>query len=159
MDITVAIDCMGGDHGPRVTVPAALDFQRRQAGVAIVLVGPQDVLEAELRARHATSGPRLRVQHASEQVSMDEPPAQALRFKKDSSMRVAVNLVKSGAAHACVSAGNTAGERPQLPQHVHRSLHRLLRHRGQRGVCFHGRDGETDAKRNGNTRFNPFIDV
>jgi glycerol-3-phosphate acyltransferase PlsX len=53
------------------------------------------------------AGPRLRVQHASDVVSMDEPPAQALRYKKDSSMRVAVNLVKSGEAHACVSAGNT----------------------------------------------------
>jgi glycerol-3-phosphate acyltransferase PlsX len=107
MDITVAIDCMGGDHGPRVTVPAALAFQRRHAGVDIILVGPRDALESALRAQGVTAGPRLRVQHASELVSMDEPPAQALRYKKDSSMRVAVNLVKSGAAHACVSAGNT----------------------------------------------------
>jgi glycerol-3-phosphate acyltransferase PlsX len=107
MDITVAIDCMGGDHGPRVTVPAALAFQRSHAGVAIVLVGPRDILESELRAQGASAGPNLQLQHASQQVGMDEPPAQALRFKKDSSMRVAVNLVKSGAAHACVSAGNT----------------------------------------------------
>lgn len=107
MDITVAVDCMGGDHGPRVTVPAALDFQRRHAGVSIILVGPSDALEPQLLAQRAASGPRLRVQHASQQVGMDEPPAQALRLKKDSSMRVAVNLVKSGAAHACVSAGNT----------------------------------------------------
>ena len=107
MDITVAIDCMGGDHGPHVTVAAALEFQRAHPGVDVVLVGLRDALEAELAAHGAAQGPRLRVHHASEVVAMDEPPAQALRYKKDSSMRVAVNLVKSGEAHACVSAGNT----------------------------------------------------
>jgi phosphate acyltransferase len=98
---------MGGDHGPHVTVPAALEFQARLADVDIVLVGPRAALEAELAARSAVAGPRLRVHHASEVVAMDEPPVQALRYKKDSSMRVAVNLVKNGEAHACVSAGNT----------------------------------------------------
>jgi glycerol-3-phosphate acyltransferase PlsX len=98
---------MGGDHGPRVTVPAALEFQARLADVEIVLVGLRDALESELAARGVCAGPRLRVHHASELVAMDEPPAQAMRYKKDSSMRVAVNLVKSGEAHACVSAGNT----------------------------------------------------
>ena len=98
---------MGGDHGPHVTVPAALAFQARAADVDIVLVGLRDAIEAELRARGAAAGARLRVHAATEVVAMDEPPAQALRAKKDSSMRVAVNLVKSGEAHACVSAGNT----------------------------------------------------
>jgi glycerol-3-phosphate acyltransferase PlsX len=98
---------MGGDHGPRVTVAAALAFQARVADVALVLVGRKDELEAELAARGAADGPRLRVHHASEVVAMDEAPAQAMRYKKDSSIRVAVNLVKSGEAHACVSAGNT----------------------------------------------------
>jgi phosphate acyltransferase len=98
---------MGGDHGPHVTVPAALDFQARRPDVALVLVGMADVLERELAARRAASGDRLRVQPASQVVAMDEPPAQALRYKKDSSMRVAINLVKGGQAHACVSAGNT----------------------------------------------------
>jgi glycerol-3-phosphate acyltransferase PlsX len=108
MDITVAIDCMGGDHGPRVTVPAAQELLRRHADVAVILVGQREALEAALAARGPLhNGARLRVRHAAEVVSMDEPPAQALRFKKDSSMRVAVNLVKSGEAHACVSAGNT----------------------------------------------------
>ena len=107
MDISVAIDCMGGDHGPRVTVPAALALQRAQPDVAVILVGQRAALEAELAAHGAAPGPRLRVHHASEVVRMDEPPVQALRYKKDSSMRVAVNLVKSGEAHACVSAGNT----------------------------------------------------
>jgi phosphate acyltransferase len=98
---------MGGDHGPHVTVPAALEFQAREPDVDIVLVGLQDALQAELAARGVAAGPRLRLQHASEVVMMDEPPAQAMRFKRDSSMRVAINLVKSGGAHACVSAGNT----------------------------------------------------
>jgi glycerol-3-phosphate acyltransferase PlsX len=101
--ITVAVDCMGGDHGPHVTVPAALEFQARAADVELVLVGSREAIEAQLAGR---SG-RVRVHPTSEVVAMDEPPAQALRYKKDSSMRVAVNLVKSGEAHACVSAGNT----------------------------------------------------
>jgi glycerol-3-phosphate acyltransferase PlsX len=98
---------MGGDHGPHVTVPAALDFQARLDDVRIVLVGSAEALERELAARGATPGERLRVQAASQSVAMDEGPVQALRFKKDSSMRVAINLVKSGEANACVSAGNT----------------------------------------------------
>jgi len=98
---------MGGDHGPHVTVPAALDFRREHADVDIVLVGRRDAIEAELSRHGAVAGTGLRVQHAAEVVAMDEPPVQAMRYKKDSSMRVAVNLVKSGEAHACVSAGNT----------------------------------------------------
>lgn len=107
MNITVAIDCMGGDHGAHVTVPAALNFLKANADVDVVLVGLRDAIEAELRARGAGFGPRLRVHHASEVVLMDESPAIALRNKKDSSMRVAVDLVKNGETHACVSAGNT----------------------------------------------------
>ena len=107
MNITIAIDCMGGDHGPHVTVPAALEFLRSQADVDIVLVGLRDAIEAELKARRAAAGARLRIHAASEVVLMDEAPAVALRGKKDSSMRVAVDLVKSGEAQACVSAGNT----------------------------------------------------
>lgn len=107
MDITVAIDCMGGDHGPHVTVPAALDFLRQNPEGNIVLVGLPDVIQAELKAHKAETGPRLRLHAASEVVAMDEPPALALRGKRDSSMRVAINLVKSGEAQACVSAGNT----------------------------------------------------
>jgi glycerol-3-phosphate acyltransferase PlsX len=107
MDVTVAIDCMGGDHGPHVTVRAALDYLQRAEDVNVILVGQQDAIAAELRKFRAEAKPRLAVQHASEVVTMDEPPAVALRSKKDSSMRVAVNLVKNGTAHACVSAGNT----------------------------------------------------
>ena len=98
---------MGGDHGPHVTVPAALAFQQRWPDVALVLVGTPHALERELGSRGIAAGERLLVRPASQLVGMDEPPAQALRYKKDSSMRVAVNLVKNGEAHACVSAGNT----------------------------------------------------
>ncbi len=107
MDVTVAIDCMGGDHGVRVTVPAAVEWSRRDEGCSFVLVGLQEQILAELQRAGATAGGRLRVHHASEVVGMDEPPANALRGKKDSSMRVAIDLVKSGEAQACVSAGNT----------------------------------------------------
>lgn len=107
MDITVAIDAMGGDHGPHVTVPAALAYLNRDAEVNIVLVGLAEVIEAELQSLQASVSPRLRIHHASEVVTMDDPPALSLRNKKDSSMRVAINLVKTGEANACVSAGNT----------------------------------------------------
>jgi len=106
-NITVAIDVMGGDHGPHVTVPAAIKCLARNPDLNVILVGPQDMVAAELKARRHKSGPRLIVRHASEVVAMDEAPAFALRNKKDSSMRVAINLVKSGEADACVSAGNT----------------------------------------------------
>ncbi|RPI47971.1 MAG: phosphate acyltransferase PlsX [Betaproteobacteria bacterium] len=107
MDVTVAIDCMGGDHGPHVTVPAALAVLASRAEANLILVGLRDAVEVELQARGAATGPRLRIHHASEVVGMDEPVATALRSKRDSSMRVALNLVKSGEAQACVSAGNT----------------------------------------------------
>ena len=107
MDVTLAIDCMGGDHGVHVTVPAVLDCLARTSNGNFILVGLQDEITAELRKFKAQATPRLTVQHASEMVGMDESPAAALRSKKDSSMRVAINLVKDGAAQACVSAGNT----------------------------------------------------
>jgi glycerol-3-phosphate acyltransferase PlsX len=107
MDITIAIDAMGGDHGPHVTVPAALKALEADDQLNIVLVGLQDAIEAELKTRKKTTSPRLRIHHASEVVTMDESPQSALKNKKDSSMRVAINLVKSGEANACVSAGNT----------------------------------------------------
>ncbi len=106
-DITVAIDCMGGDHGPYVTVPSAVNYLRSNPGINILLVGLPDAIEAELAAIKFMPDPRLRVHAASEVVSMDESPAIAMRDKKDSSMRVAIDLVKRGEAQACVSAGNT----------------------------------------------------
>lgn len=107
MAITIALDCMGGDHGVRVTVPAAIDFLKRESDVSIVLVGLVDDIERELRRNGITTLERLSVKGATEVVAMDDPPAQALRGKRDSSMRVAANLVKDKAADACVSAGNT----------------------------------------------------
>ena len=107
MAVTVAVDCMGGDHGPSVTVPAAVEYLRAAADVNIVLVGLQDAINQQLRSLSVENMPQLSVLHASEIVTMDESPAVALRGKKDSSMRVAINLVKDGSAHACISAGNT----------------------------------------------------
>lgn len=107
MNITVAIDCMGGDHGPHVTVPAVVDYLHRDPATDIILVGLPDIIESELRAIKFALGSRLRIQAASEVVGMDDSPALALRSKKNSSMRVALELVKRGEAQACVSAGNT----------------------------------------------------
>jgi glycerol-3-phosphate acyltransferase PlsX len=104
MTITVAVDCMGGDHGPSVTVPAALGFVRDHADVRVILVGLAESIRPFLG--DAAVG-RVAVRHATEVVAMDESPALALRSKKDSSMRVAIDLVKQGEADACVSAGNT----------------------------------------------------
>lgn len=106
MDITIAIDAMGGDHGPKVTVPAALAYLHENPNDTIVLVGLSDAIKAELGSFKMPSS-QLRIHEASEVVAMDESPQTALRSKKDSSMRVAINLVKSGEAGACVSAGNT----------------------------------------------------
>ena len=98
---------MGGDHGPSVTIPAALSFLKQQPEAHLILVGLEDVLRAELKKHHAEANPRLAIRHASEVVAMDDPVEVALRRKKDSSMRVAAELVKDGSANACVSAGNT----------------------------------------------------
>lgn len=104
--IAIAIDAMGGDVGPSVTVPAALEILNEHPYLTIILVGDKSLLEAECK-KHQYPFERLQILHASEQVAMDESPASALRLKKDSSMRVALNLVKEGSAQACVSAGNT----------------------------------------------------
>ncbi len=98
--ITIAVDCMGGDHGPRVTLAACRNFLEHHPDAELLLVGLPDRLGG---LRH----PRARVVPASEVVGMDDPIEVALRRKKDSSMRVAVEQVKSGAALAAVSAGNT----------------------------------------------------
>lgn len=98
---------MGGDHGPSVTVPATGTLLRSDVDAAAILVGQPDVLGPLAEPLLREFGARLRLQPASEIVGMDEPPASALRGKKDSSMRVAINLVKSGEAQAAVSAGNT----------------------------------------------------
>lgn len=103
----IALDAMGGDYGPEVTVPAALDCLKEFPRLRLILVGQQEAIEAQL-ARHANPHEdRLQICHASEVVSMGDLPSKALRSKRDSSMRVALNLVRDGEAAACVSAGNT----------------------------------------------------
>ncbi len=98
---------MGGDHGPNVTVLASLDVLRRHEDLDIIFVGLDDKVMPLLKAHGKGLESRYSFVQASEVVAMDEPPAHALRTKKDSSMRVAINLVKEKKAQACVSAGNT----------------------------------------------------
>ena len=98
--ITIAVDCMGGDHGPKVTLPACTEFLNKHPEAGLILVGLPDALQG-------FSHPRATLVIASEVVTMDDPLEVALRRKKDSSMRVAVQQVKDGAAQAAVSAGNT----------------------------------------------------
>ena len=100
---------MGGDVGLETAVPAAIDIVRQRQDVCCILVGDEVQVNTVLQ-HHSLAAPlreRLVVHHASQTVAMDEAPALALRKKKDSSMRVAINLVKLGEADACVSAGNT----------------------------------------------------
>lgn len=98
---------MGGDHGPTVVIPAALHCLKQHEGLRLILVGDQEVIRQQLALHRVVENERLQVWHASQKVEMDESPILALRNKKDSSMRIAINLVKGGAANACVSAGNT----------------------------------------------------
>lgn len=98
---------MGGDHGLEIVIPAVISVQADHPEVSFILVGDADSIQAALQTNAKADDPRITIQHASQQVAMDESPALALRSKKDSSMRVAINLVKEGKAAACVSAGNT----------------------------------------------------
>ncbi len=107
MAITIAVDAMGGDHGPSVTVPAALGFLASEADSRIILVGRAEAIQQVLGRSVERVGERVRIQPASEVIAMDESPVLALKNKKDSSMRVAIDLVKTGEAQGCVSAGNT----------------------------------------------------
>ena len=106
MTITLAIDAMGGDHGPKVTIPASINALSKYDQLHIILVGDKELIQKELQKNKYTNT-RLSIQHASEVVEMDESPQSALKNKKDSSMRVAINLIKEEKAQACVSAGNT----------------------------------------------------
>lgn len=98
---------MGGDFGPSVVVPAALECLAGSPALSLILVGDEAQVTPLVAGTQQRFGARLRVHHASERVEMHELPSKALRNKKDSSMRVAINLVKDGTADACVSAGNT----------------------------------------------------
>lgn len=105
--VTIALDAMGGDRGPEVVVPAALAILERDDSVRLILVGLPEILEEAKSSARDRFGTRLELRAASEVVAMDEPPADALRHKKDSSLRIAIALVKDGEADACVSSGNT----------------------------------------------------
>jgi glycerol-3-phosphate acyltransferase PlsX len=104
---TIAVDVMSGDRGPGTCVPAAVQLLREHTDLALILVGAPDAIDPLLRQSGEGTGKHLRVHAASQVVGMDEPPREAVRRKKDSSMRVAIDLVKAGTAQACVSAGNT----------------------------------------------------
>jgi glycerol-3-phosphate acyltransferase PlsX len=103
--LTVAVDAMSGDHGAEVAVPAALDVLASTPDLRLIIVGRGEVVRPLLGA--ALDDDRCRFVEATEVVAMDERPQDALRRKKNSSMRVAINLVETGEASACVSAGNT----------------------------------------------------
>ncbi len=112
MQINIAIDAMGGDHGPSVTIPAAVQFLGEATSCRALLVGQTSAIEAQLAklgadAKLLLANARLKVIEAPDVVGMDEDIRSAIRNKKHSSMRVAIDLVKSGEADACVSAGNT----------------------------------------------------
>ena len=105
--VTIALDAMGGDHGPEVVVAAAVRALADDGGMRLVLVGDEGVLRGLLARHRVPDAARLELRHASQQVAMDELPSRALRTKKDSSMRRAIDMVKAGEADAAVSAGNT----------------------------------------------------
>jgi len=98
---------MGGDHGVSVTIPACVSFVKKTADAELLLVGQEEVILAELKKLNAEGHPRLSVKNATEIVAMDDSLEVALRRKRDSSMRVAISMVKDEQAQACVSAGNT----------------------------------------------------
>ncbi len=118
---------MGGDHGLKVTIPACVSALKKHPELHIFVVGVADQIEAELTQVKLSYDPhRVTIVHANETVEMDESPALALRNKKDSSMRVAINLIKSHEVDACVSAGNT-GALMATSKFVLKTLHEIDR--------------------------------
>jgi glycerol-3-phosphate acyltransferase PlsX len=105
--VLLALDAMSGDHGHRVVVEAAVQALDDHPHLSLILVGDEEQLVRELAQHKRGKDPRISIRHATQVVAMDELPSKALRGKKDSSMRVAIDLVKSGGANAAVSAGNT----------------------------------------------------
>lgn len=104
--ITIAVDAMGGDHGLDLVLPAVAASIKQNPDVHYILVGDEEGMRSRL-PKSLINIPMIELVHAEEVVEMDEPPAMALRKKKKSSMRIAINQVKEGRAKACVSAGNT----------------------------------------------------
>ena len=104
---SIALDAMSGDHGPSVVVKAALQILSEIDNLQVILVGDEPILKQLLGYQPTNMIQRLSIHHTCQQVEMDELPSHALRNKKDSSMRVAIDLLEQGRANACVSAGNT----------------------------------------------------
>ena len=104
---TIALDAMGGDFGPEVVIPAAVHVVKKHSDVHIILVGDESRILECAKQNSIDLGRQFEIKHASQVVEMHEDPRHAVRKKKDSSMRVAINLVKEGQAQAAVSAGNT----------------------------------------------------
>ncbi len=107
MAITLAVDAMGGDFGPCVTVPAALSILRENPRLIVILVGQEALIQPYLKDLNPQLASRVNIVHTDEMVTMDDKVAVALRNKRNSSMRLAINLVHEKKAQACVSAGNT----------------------------------------------------
>ncbi len=105
--LTIALDIMGGDYGPRSTIPAAVDAVSLHSNLHLILCGNEHVIRNRLDKLDALGHPRLHIHHCDQVVNNDDDPAFALRHKKDASMRVALDLVKQGKASAAVSSGNT----------------------------------------------------
>ena len=112
---------MGGDHGIPVTVPACLSFISSVTDVELILVGSEDLIREELKKHKVDAHPRISIRNATEVVEMDDPLEIAFRKKRDSSMRVAIDLVRTGQADACLSAGNT-GALMAISRHLLRTL-------------------------------------
>lgn len=107
MSVTLSVDVMGGDHGVNVTIPACINFLKKNPEVNLILVGDRDTIYRQIGEMLSIYSDRIEVVHTTEVVEMDEAPQSAMRLKKNSSMRVAINLVKEGRAQAIISAGNT----------------------------------------------------
>lgn len=105
--IRIAIDAMGGDHGPSVTVPASLEALEAHPELHLILVGNKSIIASYMQSVKPEVLQRIEIRHTTQQVEMDESPGNALRNKKDSSMRISLELVEQNKAGACVSAGNT----------------------------------------------------
>ncbi|HEW97577.1 MAG TPA: phosphate acyltransferase PlsX [Beggiatoa sp.] len=103
----IALDAMSGDQGPEVVVPAALQILSERDDLHLIIVGDEATLKQQVGRQSVSIEQRISIRHAGQRVEMDELASHALRYKKDSSMRIAINLVKEGVADACVSAGNT----------------------------------------------------
>ena len=107
MQHKISVDAMGGDFGPSVTVPASLKILKKYENISIVLVGDSGKINEILKKKKSLNHPRITIRNTTQVVGMDELPQSALKNKKDSSMRVSINLVKEGVVDACVSSGNT----------------------------------------------------